>query len=88
MINWAVQGQFSRVAFLCVSIDDDVRQACAAAVSFGSKLRMRGVSNFYCEVMPGVGQLGCSGFIGLTTRRSVIVPATPAYLTYGPGAFR
>jgi hypothetical protein len=88
MTTWALQGQFSRVAFLCISIDDDVRQARAAAVSFGSKLQMREALNYYCEVMPDVGQLGCSGFIGLTTNGAVLAPATPAYLQFGQGAFR
>ncbi len=89
MESWAAQGGFGGVIFVCVSVDDNVRVARQAALSFGTKLRLRSVVHCVALQQPRQGQLGCSGFTILRPADAcVLLPATPAYLQYGPNAHR
>jgi hypothetical protein len=89
MEAWALRGGFGRrVAFICISVEQDAPAALAAAVSFGTRLQLRGVLNSFAERAPRTGQLSCSGLIGLSPDGTVLLPASAAYLQHGPAAFR
>mmetsp|Transcript_7020 Transcript_7020/g.25881 ORF Transcript_7020/g.25881 Transcript_7020/m.25881 type:complete len:125 (-) Transcript_7020:863-1237(-) len=84
MDRWALRyGQ--QVAFVCVS--------CAGkdlAETFGKRLRLRHCHNTYVDDDHGPtwGQLGCSGFIVLDQRHSVVCKATSAFLDVRERAFQ
>lgn len=92
MQHWAASGVYPHVQFLCINVGEmeGPGMGLSIAKEFGQSYNLSSVVNGYFErsKMPTFGQLGCSGFIFFESSGNVIKAATPAFLQFGPEAFR